>query len=589
MATKNNPLVTVIVCTHDRPGPLRRALASVLAQDRADFEVVVVDDGSEPPVALPDAWPDCVRIIRTEHRGVGAARASGLDAARGELIAYCDDDDEWKPGHLGGLVNYLEENPDVDLAYADSDWAQDGAPASPAWSNDYNMTLLFQVNYIFASDVIHRAAAAREAGGFDPTLRSYEDWDLWLRMSRNCTLRHLRAVLGTRHWSEGCVSASKRWDDWETVYHNPRHGRFGEYAAPRLVPFERQTWRPDRRELNWDSVLDSRESSAEGYATLGRHLLRALERRGVDVTMALPANQPVEEFRRHYRPVTDWGRFAFYCDHRLEPSRLRCDRVVCLWMWESTRVPEACVGEINRSVALQYVPCRHNFEAFRECGVRVPTRVLPLGVDSEAFPALSRSPSDSFTFGCFGDFSPRKGIDVLLRAFQDEFRPDEPVRLVLKSTGPAPRYEIRDPRVTVISGRWSREALLELLRRMDAFVLPSRGEGFGLCGIEAMATGLPLIATNWGGPSEYMDPRYAYPLDYKLVDAGGCQSNSSTYHGRWAEPDYEHLRSLMRSLYEHPEEAAQAGRLASEHVHRVWTWDRAAGQLCHDLDELATT
>jgi glycosyltransferase involved in cell wall biosynthesis len=559
----------------------------VLRQDRTDFEVVVVDDGSDPPVSLPGATPDCVRVIRTEHRGVGAARATGLDASRGEFIAYCDDDDEWGAGHLSSLVEYLEKNPDVDLVYADSVWTEHGTAASAAWSNDYDIILLFQVNYIFASDVLHRAAPAREAGGFDPTLTAYEDWDLWLRMSRNCTLRHLRTVLGTRHWSEGCVSASERWSEWARVYDNARHGRFGEYAAPELVRFDPATWQRGRRELNWHSVLDAWQASAEGYATVGRQLLQALGRRGVDVTMALPKNQPVEEFRQHYRPVTHWGRFAFHCDHRLEPGRLRCDRVVCLWMWESTGVPPSCVEKINRSVTLQYVPCRQNRDALRDCGVETPIKVLHLGIDPEAFPALNRSPSDEFTFGCFGDFSRRKGIDVLVRAFQDEFRTGEPARLVLKSTGRAPVYDIRHPRVTLVSGRLSQAGLLEFLRRMDAFVLPSRGEGFGLCGIEAMATGLPLIATNWGGPSEYMKHEYAYPLDYQLVDAWGDDSNHSTYGGQWAEPDYEHLRYLMRRLYEHPEEAARAGRLASQHVHRFWTWDRVAEQLCNDLDELA--
>ena len=56
----------------------------------------------------PSPTRDRLRLIRTEHRGIGAARAEGLGAARGELIAYCDDDDEWTTGHLNTLVNYLK-------------------------------------------------------------------------------------------------------------------------------------------------------------------------------------------------------------------------------------------------------------------------------------------------------------------------------------------------------------------------------------------------------------------------------------------------------------------------------------------------
>jgi glycosyltransferase involved in cell wall biosynthesis len=134
----------------------------------------------------------------------------------------------------------------------------------------------------------------------------------------------------------------------------------------------------------------------------------------------------------------------------------------------------------------------------------------------------------------------------------------------------------------------SGDALLEFLRQMDAFVLPSRGEGFGLCGLEAMATGLPLIATNWSGPVEYIDSKCVYSLNYKLVDANGIESNHVVYHGRWAEPDYEHLRSLLRWLYEHPDEAAEKGCRAAEWVHSHWTWDRVARQMVDDLDALVT-
>jgi glycosyltransferase involved in cell wall biosynthesis len=587
MAMKSGPMISVIVCTYNRPRTLQRALDSVFRQDRTDFEVIIVDDGGDPPVELPGQFHDRVRLIRTDHRGVGAARAEGLDAARADLIAYCDDDDEWKTDHLSRLVKHLEENPHVDLVFADSEWVQDGSPASSAWSNDYDLPLLFQVNYIFASDVVHRAEPARRAGGFDRTLTAYEDWDLWLRMSRRSTFQHHRAILGTRHWHQDCVSASPHWDDWERVYQNPLHGRFGEFAAPRLVPFDPRTWQSGRRELIWHSILGSRHPGGEGYATVGRRLFRALERQGVDITMALGRNQQEEGFEGNYKEMTNWGRFAFYCDPGLEPSQLRCDRVVCYWMWESTSIPPHHVAEMNRAVTFQYVPCRQNLEAFRECGVRVPMKVLHLGVDPQEYPYLSRPRSDRYTFGCFGAFSPRKGIDVLIRAFQDEFRPGEPVRLLLKSTGPAPAYAIQDPRITLRSGYLSGDALLEFLRQMDAFVLPSRGEGFGLCGLEAMATGLPLIATNWSGPAEYIDSTCGYPLNYKLVDAGGIESNHVVYHGRWAEPDYGHLRSLLRWLYEHPDEAAEKGRRAAERVHRHWTWDRVARQMVDDLDAIA--
>lgn len=303
--------------------------------------------------------------------------------------------------------------------------------------------------------------------------------------------------------------------------------------------------------------------------------------------MAPTRNQPPPGFERFYKPLDHWGKLAFYCDYPIRPGSLKAARIVNFSMWESTLVPPEHVAEVNRAAALQYVPCRQNADAFRECGVRTPVKILHLGMSPGEFPYLERPPREVFTFGSFGDFSPRKGIDVLVRAFQDEFASDEPVQLLLKSAKAPPACAIRDPRIKLISARMEHPELLEFLRGLDAFVLPSRGEGFGLCGLEAMATGLPLIATDWGGPADYMGPHDSFPLDYRLVGAGGIESNSVRYFGQWAEPDYEHLRHLLRWLFEHPEEAAAKGRRAAERVHERWTWEWAGRQMCEDFDALA--
>jgi glycosyltransferase involved in cell wall biosynthesis len=592
MSTSDTPLVSVIVCTYNRPEHLRSALNSVFRQDLQDYEVLVVDDGGDVPIEIPAEQRDRVRLIRTGHGGVGAARAAGLNAARGGFIAYCDDDDQWKPQHLSSLWHYLTNNPEVDLVYGDSEWVLNGGAPTVGYSFNYDRCRLQEDNYIFATDVMHRAATARAVGGFDASLEAYEDWDLWLRMSRVHVLRHLPAVLAYHHWHEDCVAAAKRWDEWDRVY------TLSQYGAPRAstaaihdlipataqeVPFDRGTWRPGRRELIWQSVL----RTGEGYGTVGRQLLLALERQGVDITVAPTRNQAPPGFERLYKPLDHWGRLAFYCNHRLRPSVLPCARIICHSMWESTLVPQEHVEELNRAVTLQYVPCRQNAESFRNCGVRVPIKVLPYGVDVDQFPYLSRSNRHAFTFGSFGDLTPRKGIDVLIRAFEDEFAPGEAVQLLLKTTGSDSGYDLKDPRISLVTGYMDQQQLLEFLGRMDAFVLPSRGEGFGLCGLEAMATGLPLIATNWSGPADYLDPNDSFPLDYRLVDVQNTKSCFVRFFGQWAEPDYEHLRHLLRWLYEHPRETAEKGGLAADRVRRNWTWDRAAKQVCQDLDEVA--
>jgi glycosyltransferase involved in cell wall biosynthesis len=589
-ATDGMPLVSVIICTCNRPEMLRRALRSVLNQQFQDYEVIVVVDGQDEPVAPEIVSSGRVRLVQTQNRGVGAARAAGLNTAHGEFVAYCDDDDEWRPEHLNTLYTYLRNHGDVDLVYGDSEWLFEGQNPSVCYSFDFDVHHLnYTGNFIFATDVMHRREAAQRAGGFDPSLTAHEDWDLWLRMSQRSVLRHLPETLATHNRHAGCVSNSGNWDVWQRVRDKQQALLAHEGVAPghrlrppfgaKFVPFDRRTWDADRRELIWHSRI----RSGEGYGTVSAQLILALERQGIDITLAPFGNQVPSELERFAKPLDHLGKLAFDYHYFVKPSDLGCERVVTYSMWESTRIPAEVVEEINQSSWLLYVPCHQNVQSYYECGTRIPIKILHHGVDSKLFPFIERPQRDLFTFGSLGHFSRRKGIDVLIRAFQDEFPFAEPVRLLLKTTGSIPSSAKDDPRVTFSGGVVSQDALVEFLRNMDAFVMPSRGEGFGLCGIEAMATGLPLIATDWGGPAEYLNPDDTFPLSYQLVDI----AEDSKYRGQWAEPDYEHLRHLMRWLAEHPSEARKKGRLASQRIHREWTWDSVAKQMCDDFSVIA--
>jgi glycosyltransferase involved in cell wall biosynthesis len=588
----DSPLVSVIVCTWNRPDWLPRAVESVLTQElpeRDAIEVIIVDDGSEPPVTLPEAWRCRVRLVRTEHQGVGAARWTGLAEARGEFIAYCDDDDEWLPGHLAALLDELRKRPGADLAYVDAVW-DGGAPPPP--------DKFGEAGVIHASDVLHRAAAARRAGGYDAHLPACEDADLWLRMSEAAHFRRVPRVLTMHGAPIERVSAQAHDDVFRRVYQHHLHNRLRRTRALSFrrkvaggmgVAFDPSTWVPERRQLVWQSPLDPKQSF--GWVSL--ILMQELERLGVEITLGPRRDDSSGAHARWRRPLESrLGTLGFVFDYMLGPLCLPCERVAQYRMCESTHVPQSIVREINQT-SLLYVPCRQNVEVFRDYGVRVPIRVLHHGVHADAFPYLERerSGAEPFTFGTMGVIQPRKGVDVLVRAFRDEFRPDEPVRLLLKHTGAALRYDLGndldDPRIVLLTSYRTQAELLEILREMDVFVLPSRGEGFGLTALEAMATGLPLIATNWSGPVDYLDPADSYPLDYELVDARGIASAGVRFFDKWAEPSYEHLRALMRHLYEHRDEAAAKGRLASQRVHTAWTWERAARAMLADFDALA--
>eukprot|EP01137_Pigoraptor_chileana_P033863 Opistho-2@25475 len=115
------------------------------------------------------------------------------------------------------------------------------------------------------------------------------------------------------------------------------------------------------------------------------------------------------------------------------------------------------------------------------------------------------------------------------------------------------------PPIYVIDQHIPTEALPRLYRAAGCFVLPSRGEGWGRPHVEAMAMGLPVIATNWSGPTEYLNEENGYPLPISHL----TEIKTGPYRGHlWAEPSLDALRSLMRRVYEQPEERARKGRKA---------------------------
>lgn len=158
---------------------LAEALDAVLAEQ--PDAVVVVDDGSPEPVAV-DAPVEVVR--RSERGGPAAARASGAQAlAECEVIALCDADDAWRPGHLRRQLAALAE---ADVAVGRPELvAPDGRPTGERWEAIPAGPFVpaFDRNPICTSSVVLRREALEAAGGFSSDLERAEDWDLWLRLA----------------------------------------------------------------------------------------------------------------------------------------------------------------------------------------------------------------------------------------------------------------------------------------------------------------------------------------------------------------------------------------------------------------------
>ncbi|MBU1691267.1 MAG: glycosyltransferase family 2 protein [Gammaproteobacteria bacterium] len=125
-----SPIITVILPTHNRPTLLREAAESVSRQTFLDWELIIVDDGSSPPVDIAALGlpKDKVRLFRHPvPRGGAAAKNTGIAAARGEIVAFLDDDDRYAPAYLERALWALEKNPDIEVVFMGIEWFGDKA------------------------------------------------------------------------------------------------------------------------------------------------------------------------------------------------------------------------------------------------------------------------------------------------------------------------------------------------------------------------------------------------------------------------------------------------------------------------------
>ena len=185
-----SPKVSVIIPVFNRPESVRRAIESVLSQTFQDFEVIVVDDAST------DATPDVVAsftdprisLIRHErNRGGSAARNTGIRASSAPYVGFLDSDDEWLPDKLERQLAVFEQGPDhVGLVYAGAERVYDDGVVSrdlPRRERDLTRTLLLE-NIIGETSVgMVRRSVFDATGGFDESLPSCQDLDLWLRIA----------------------------------------------------------------------------------------------------------------------------------------------------------------------------------------------------------------------------------------------------------------------------------------------------------------------------------------------------------------------------------------------------------------------
>jgi glycosyltransferase involved in cell wall biosynthesis len=172
---------SVIIPTCNRPQFLAEAVASVLAQQNADFELLIANDG-DALAALPQ--DPRIRHLENARRGAVSARNLAVAAARGHAIAWLDDDDQWiDPHHLAHAAATLTAG--AAFTFGDGVMRYEDGSADRAFARDATAASLAQDNTILISAVTYTRTLHQRLGLFDAALPYYWDWDWYLRVARS--------------------------------------------------------------------------------------------------------------------------------------------------------------------------------------------------------------------------------------------------------------------------------------------------------------------------------------------------------------------------------------------------------------------
>jgi GT2 family glycosyltransferase/glycosyltransferase involved in cell wall biosynthesis len=606
------PPVAIIILTWNGLAVTQECIASIRAKTMGvDYTLIVVDNGSsDGTLEWLRAQGDIMLIANAENAGFTRGNNQGMDAAppSHDLLLLNNDTLIVQEDWLARMRVVAHSRPEYGIVGCKLLWP-DGRlqhagtymPSGSYWgyqvgggeADVHQYPGVRVVEGVVGACMYIRADVRQRIGGLDEAFFSYfEDTDYCLRAAMHGYKTVCVGDVRVMHREN--TSTKLNNVSWQALFGRAQATFTSKWSAY----FERERY---GRKLFWHSII----ASPTGYAVSSRQFVTELDRRGVDVRLGCiwgsditepPTGDPRIEQLRHRPKDTSLVQVVYHQGDSFIKNSGRYR--IGYSMLEPTGIPADWAAQANQMDEV-WVPSSFNARTFRESGVLRPIYVVPLGVDPDYFhPGIAaRRPSERFVFFSNFEWGERKAPEVLLKAFTDEFSKDDDVVLVLKVFNNDPSVNVRQqiadmrlrpdgaPIALMYNQRIAQHQMGSLYTSADCFVLPTRGEGWGMPILEAMACGLPTIATNWSAQADFLDEEIAYPLRVKrLIPA---VAKCPYYVGyEWADPDVEHLRHLMRHVYEQRDEARARGRRAAEVVAERWTWARAVDRIIERLEAI---
>lgn len=181
--------VSIVLPTHNRPDELLQALERIARQTHPELELILVRDGGPPLEARAleqlERLEFPVQVVEHEDppHGLAAARNRGIDASRGDAVAFLDDDDLWEPGHTARLSAALDRDPEIDVAYTDAWVLEEASGQRRTLARDFDLDVFGRDSFIAPSAIAARRRAFDRFGLFDTVIPYSEDWDWLMRVA----------------------------------------------------------------------------------------------------------------------------------------------------------------------------------------------------------------------------------------------------------------------------------------------------------------------------------------------------------------------------------------------------------------------
>jgi glycosyltransferase involved in cell wall biosynthesis len=287
-------------------------------------------------------------------------------------------------------------------------------------------------------------------------------------------------------------------------------------------------------------------------------------------------------------------KFPFFAIRTIYPPRTKDMKGrynLFYFFWEESVIPQEWIDDFNSLDGI-LVPTNFVKDVLINSGINARIGVIPTGVqidhlEKDVLPAELHT-NKKFLFFNVGSGFPRKGIDVLLKAYAKEFSREDDVCLVVK-TFPNIHNDISEqiknitkpdgPEVIHIDRDISENELISLYKKCDCYVSPTRGEGFGLTMAEAMLCKVPVITTNYSGHLDFCNEDTSYLIDFKLEPSVTHLKKQYTMaDSLWAVPDVDHLSTLMRHVYEkkNSDEVKAKVEAAYTNIKNNFNWEVSA-------------